>query len=92
MAAHLASPKAVLIMIPGARCKTCAFWVKRPGNVYGQCYRLPPRPDVITVEGERVQADVRPLVKAEEWCGEYRPAPQKTKPTDDAPKGVRLVQ
>lgn len=76
-------------MIPGARCKTCVYWVKRPANVYGMCYRMPPIPDVTEAEGEVAQRDVRPLVRAEEWCGEWRSKGEK--PVELPPKGVRLV-
>lgn len=73
-------------MIPGARCKTCVYWVKRPGNVYGMCYRMPPTPDVTESGDEVAQRDVRPMTKAEEWCGEYRA--KDPKPVAEAKLGV----
>lgn len=78
-------------MIPGVRCKTCAYWTVQTQSVYGQCHRYPPRPDVVEAESETVQRDVRPLTTANEWCGEWKGKVKREKPVETPPKGVRLV-
>jgi hypothetical protein len=69
---------------PLVRCGTCAFFhrfTKKPRKgmrlVYGECRRMPPRPDLADEfwnENKRVPAGwIFPRVHEEIWCGQHTP-------------------
>lgn len=57
-------------------CGSCIFWHSKDRMVQGsersgECHRFPPQPQ--TPHRPKL---VRPITGADEWCGEFKGAPQ----------------
>lgn len=84
-----AAPSQNAFTPPAERCEVCRFYSappkEAPAAVLGECKRLPPTPQIVTVmnpnkvlaanEAASVQtvASIRAPVSLLEWCGEFSP-------------------
>lgn len=58
------------------RCKGCRYFVPTHAPGTGDCHRFPPTVMVMPDDGTGYTVQVRPNMRDEDWCGEFRPGKQ----------------
>jgi hypothetical protein len=56
-------------------CSACDYWMEEPGEGFGECRRHAPQPNPSI---ERT-LPYWPTTKEDEWCGEFKPAPDQSR-------------
>lgn len=54
-------------------CSTCKHW--RPERKHGQCWRYPPRRQIVLTPDGTAEVQLAPITDATALCGEFTPKP-----------------